>query len=72
MAKAEVFMPILGYVRAQLVVNSILVFLMLAVVVLRVVGRVMGPGFGWDDGFVVFSAVGELSFTLWIVLRIRS
>jgi hypothetical protein len=59
--KAEVTLPILGYVRAQLIVNSIIVFLMLVVVTLRVVGRVMGPGFGWDDGFVIFSGVGMFS-----------
>ncbi|KAH7354307.1 hypothetical protein B0T11DRAFT_126444 [Plectosphaerella cucumerina] len=59
--KAEVTLPILGYVRAQLIVNSIIVFLMLVVVTLRVVGRVMGPGFGWDDGFVIFSGVGAVA-----------
>lgn len=58
MANPEVFKPMLGYVRAQLIINCVIVFLMLVVVCLRVAGRLMGPGLGWDDAFVIFSAVG--------------
>lgn len=58
---AQVNMPMLGYVKAQLIVNSVIVFLMLVVVTLRVVGRLMGPGLGWDDAFVVFCAVSRMA-----------
>ncbi|KAF5567050.1 integral membrane protein [Fusarium napiforme] len=51
----QVFMPILGYVKAELVINCLIVLLVLIVVTLRVIGRLMGPGLGWDDGFVIFA-----------------
>jgi hypothetical protein len=52
-------MPVLGFVKAELVVNCFIVLLVLCVVGLRVVGRLMGPGLGWDDGFVIFATVCE-------------
>ncbi|KAI0025399.1 hypothetical protein F4780DRAFT_326935 [Xylariomycetidae sp. FL0641] len=48
--------PLLGYVRAELIVNCVIVFLMLTVVTLRVAGRITGPGLGWDDGLIMFCA----------------
>lgn len=54
-SSAQVFLPILGFVTAELAVNCIVVLLVLFVVGLRVVGRLMGPGLGWDDFFVIFS-----------------
>ncbi|KAF5266326.1 hypothetical protein BFJ63_vAg4648 [Fusarium oxysporum f. sp. narcissi] len=51
----QVYMPILGYVKAELVINCLIVLLVLIVVTLRVIGRLMGPGLGWDDGFVIFA-----------------
>lgn len=55
----QVYMPILGYVKAELVINCLIVLLVLIVVTLRVIGRLMGPGLGWDDGFVIFATVGD-------------
>ncbi|KAI1498745.1 hypothetical protein F5X99DRAFT_313400 [Biscogniauxia marginata] len=55
MAVPVVFKPLLGFVRAELIVNCILVLLVLIVVALRVVGRLSGPGLGRDDGFVIFA-----------------
>jgi hypothetical protein len=57
MAKPSVFYPILGYVKAELIINSIFVLIVLLVVSLRVTGRVMGPGLGWDDGLVLVATV---------------
>lgn len=57
MPKAEVFLPILGFVRTQIIINCVIVFLVLVVVSLRVAGRLMGPGLGWDDGLIVFATV---------------
>lgn len=56
-SSAQVFYPVLDFVKAELVVNCFVVLLVLVVVTLRVVGRLMGPGLGWDDGFVIFSTV---------------
>jgi len=58
-SSAQVFLPILDYVVAELAINCIVVLLVLLVVGLRVVGRLMGPGLGWDDFFVIFSTVGD-------------
>ncbi|KAK7425046.1 hypothetical protein QQZ08_008322 [Neonectria magnoliae] len=55
MAVPEVFLPIKGFVRAEFIVNSIIVFIVLVVVSLRVTGRVLGPGLGWDDGMVLIA-----------------
>ncbi|CAM1502600.1 Fc.00g073760.m01.CDS01 [Cosmosporella sp. VM-42] len=55
MAGARVFYPVLGYVQAELAVNCFIVFVVLSVVSLRVVGRLTGPGLGWDDGFIMFA-----------------
>ncbi|KAF7549736.1 hypothetical protein G7046_g8248 [Stylonectria norvegica] len=52
---AKVFYPILGYVRAELIINCIIVFVVLVVVTLRVVGRISGPGLGLDDALVIFA-----------------
>lgn len=57
MAKPSVFYPVLGYVKAELVINSVFVLIVLLVVSLRVTGRVMGPGLGWDDGLVLVATV---------------
>ncbi|KAI0596490.1 hypothetical protein F4775DRAFT_314008 [Biscogniauxia sp. FL1348] len=53
MAVAAIFKPLLGFVRAELIANCILVAIVLIVVALRVTGRVCGPGLGFDDGFVI-------------------
>ncbi|KAI1077290.1 hypothetical protein F5B20DRAFT_280069 [Whalleya microplaca] len=55
MAVPEVIKPVLGFVRAEIVVNCVFVFIVLVVVTLRVVGRVNGPGLGLDDGMVMFA-----------------
>lgn len=57
MAVPAYYYPVLGFVQAQLIVNCIVCFLVVVVVGLRVVCRQMGPGIGWDDGFVIFAAV---------------
>lgn len=49
--------PMLGYVRTELIINCIVVLVMLVVVSLRVTGRVLGPGLGWDDGLVIVATV---------------
>ncbi|KAF4968985.1 hypothetical protein FSARC_3639 [Fusarium sarcochroum] len=51
----QVFLPVLGYVKAELAINCFIVLLVLCVVTLRVIGRLMGPGLGWDDGLVIFA-----------------
>ncbi|KAF5022204.1 hypothetical protein F66182_5791 [Fusarium sp. NRRL 66182] len=51
----QIFYPVLGYVKAELVVNCFVVLLVLCAVALRVTGRLMGPGIGWDDGLVMFA-----------------
>lgn len=61
-SSAQVFLPILDYVIAELAINCVVVLLVLFVVGLRVVGRLMGPGLGWDDFFVIFSTVGDYHF----------
>ncbi|CAG9948438.1 unnamed protein product [Clonostachys rosea f. rosea IK726] len=48
-------MPMTDEVRNELIVNCIVVFITLVVVTLRVVGRVSGPGFGWDDALIVLA-----------------
>ncbi|KPM41040.1 hypothetical protein AK830_g5523 [Neonectria ditissima] len=55
MAVPEVFLPIKGFVRAELIINCIIVFIVLVVVSLRVTGRILGPGLGWDDGMVLIA-----------------
>ncbi|KAF4458066.1 integral membrane [Fusarium albosuccineum] len=51
----QIYLPILDYVRAELIINCIIVFIVLCVVTLRVIGRFLGPGIGWDDAFVIFA-----------------
>lgn len=51
-------MPMTDEVRNELIVNCIVVSITLVVVTLRVVGRIYGPGFGWDDALVVHATVG--------------
>ena len=58
MPAAEVFLPVLGYVKAELIVNCVVVGLVLLVVGLRVLGRLLGPGLGWDDYLIILSVVG--------------
>ncbi|TLD15707.1 uncharacterized protein PgNI_00286 [Pyricularia grisea] len=48
-----VYLPILDMVKGHLAVNSVFVFLVIVVVSLRVLGRCIGPGLGWDDALVV-------------------
>ncbi|KAI1456072.1 hypothetical protein F4805DRAFT_433729 [Annulohypoxylon moriforme] len=55
MAVPAVYMPILGFVRAELIINIIFIILVLCTITLRVVARVNGPGLGWDDGLVLFA-----------------
>ncbi|CAH0054081.1 unnamed protein product [Clonostachys solani] len=50
-------MPMTAEVRNELIVNCIVVSITLVVVTLRVVGRIYGPGFGWDDALVVLATV---------------
>ncbi|KAH7018909.1 hypothetical protein EDB80DRAFT_599929, partial [Ilyonectria destructans] len=53
MTAPGIYFPVKGYVRAELIINCIVVTLVLVVVSLRVVGRVRGPGLGWDDRMVM-------------------
>jgi hypothetical protein len=55
MEHPTVFKPMLGYVRAELIVNCVIVFLVLVIVSLRVLGRYRGPGLWWDDYLVIFA-----------------
>lgn len=48
-----VYKPILGFVNAQLVINAAICLLVIVAVSLRVVGRLTGPGCGWDDWLVI-------------------
>ncbi len=57
MAKAVVYLPILDYVRNQIIANAIIVFFVVLIVILRVIGRLMGPGLGLDDALVLFAMV---------------
>lgn len=57
MPAAEVFLPILGYVKTELIINCVIVSLVLLVVGLRVLGRLLGPGLGWDDYFIISAVV---------------
>ncbi|KAF4981155.1 hypothetical protein FZEAL_2989 [Fusarium zealandicum] len=50
-----IYYPILGFVRAELIINCIIVLLVLCVVSLRILGRFRGPGIGWDDSLVIFA-----------------
>jgi hypothetical protein len=61
MEHPTVFKPMLGYVRAELIVNCVIVFLVLIIVSLRVLGRYRGPGLWWDDYLVIFAVVSSLS-----------
>ncbi|KAI0475298.1 hypothetical protein GGR56DRAFT_506341 [Xylariaceae sp. FL0804] len=55
MGSSLVYLPVKDYVLAEIIVNSFVVFLVIAVVGLRVTARLMGPGVGWDDAFVMAS-----------------
>lgn len=58
MLQPEVFKPVLGYVKTELVINSIVVFFVLLVVGFRVAGRTLiGPGLWWDDWLIIFATV---------------
>lgn len=57
MPSVEIYKPVLGFVRAELIVNCAIVFIVLVVVSLRVLGRIAGPGLGWDDGLVILATV---------------
>lgn len=50
---SPVHKPILGFVQAQLAINSAICLLVIAAVSLRVAGRRTGPGCGWDDWLVI-------------------
>ncbi|RYP14756.1 hypothetical protein DL765_006171 [Monosporascus sp. GIB2] len=45
-----VYLPVLPFVKAQFVANIVVAILVLVVVGVRIVGRRLGPGLGWDDG----------------------
>ncbi|RYP60853.1 hypothetical protein DL769_007953 [Monosporascus sp. CRB-8-3] len=45
-----VYLPVLPFVKAQFIASIIVAILVLLVVGMRVVGRRLGPGLGWDDG----------------------
>ncbi|KAI1847067.1 hypothetical protein JX265_006739 [Neoarthrinium moseri] len=49
-------MPVKDFVRAELIVNCLVVFAVLIVVSLRVFSRVTGAGLGLDDYFVILAA----------------
>jgi hypothetical protein len=51
----DVDLPMKTRVRTDLIVNCIIVFITIVCVVLRVVGRVYGPGLGWDDFMVILA-----------------
>lgn len=57
MTGVAVYYPVLGYVRAELIINCIVVAFVLIVVGLRVAGRLMGPGLGMDDYLIMLSVV---------------
>lgn len=57
MEHPTVFLPMLSYVRAELIANCVIVALVLIVVSLRVVGRLRGPGLWWDDYLVIAAVV---------------
>lgn len=63
MTAPGIYFPVKGYVRAELIINCIVVTLVLVVVSLRVVGRVRGPGLGWDDRMVMAATVCSHSVT---------
>ncbi|KAI1136305.1 hypothetical protein F5Y05DRAFT_392317 [Hypoxylon sp. FL0543] len=55
MAVPVVFKPVLGFVRAELIVNCVLVSLVLVTIGLRAMSRLQGPGLGWDDYLVMLA-----------------
>ncbi|KAI0109286.1 hypothetical protein F4776DRAFT_657259 [Hypoxylon sp. NC0597] len=55
MAVPVVYKPVLGYVKAELVINCVMVVLVLVTISLRVYGRLSGPGLGWDDYLVMLA-----------------
>ena len=56
-ATGVIFRPILGFVLAELVINCIIAGLTLIVVCLRILGRRLGPGLGWDDFLIIIVTV---------------
>lgn len=69
----HVYLPVLGYVLGELIANCVIVFLVIAVVSLRVVGRLMGPGLSWDDYFVVACVVCfPVLFQSWLALMLTN
>lgn len=52
---SHVSVPVKGYVQAELVVNSVIVFLVLAVVGLRVYARISRASLGVDDYLAIFT-----------------
>lgn len=52
-----VHLPVLGFVRAELIINCIVAVLVLMVVGLRILGRRLGPGLGWDDALILCATV---------------
>ena len=58
MAPTEViYRPVLGFVLAELIVNCIIAGLAVLVVGLRILGRRLGPGLGWDDFLIIIVTV---------------
>lgn len=54
------YLPTLGSVRAELAINCIVGVLALVVVGLRLLGRRLGPGMGWDDALILCACVRPL------------
>ncbi|RYO90563.1 hypothetical protein DL766_006765 [Monosporascus sp. MC13-8B] len=50
-----VYLPVLPYAKDQFVASIAVAILALLIVGVRVVGRRLGPGLGWDDGLIIFS-----------------
>lgn len=53
------YLPVLNFVRGELIINCIVAVLVLVVVGLRVLGRRLGPGMGWDDALILGATVGN-------------
>lgn len=56
-AHPRIHRPVLGNVLGELITNCVIAFFTLIVVGLRILGRRLGPGLGWDDLLVVITTV---------------
>lgn len=57
MSSGPITLPMLPVIRDHLIINTVGMFVALVVVSLRVIGRFLGAGIGWDDGLVVLGYV---------------